>query len=149
MSAIDATESGLRHCDVEFAGASFRMCSFGIGHAMQIVQNRYNFSPIRKAMQAYVDKEILAGVSSAVLLGRDLVHLDCVGWADKENAIALRPDHLFRVFSNTKLITSIAVLQLMESGKLKLDDAIENYLPQLANRRVLKACTGKLYITMP
>lgn len=111
---------------------------------MQLVQNRYHFSPIRKAMQAYVDKEILAGVSSAVLRGRDLVYLDCVGWADKENDIVLRPDHLFRVFSNTKLITSIAVLMLMESGKLKLDDAIENYLPQLANRRVLKAGTSDI-----
>ena len=111
---------------------------------MQLVQNRYHFSPIRKAMQAFVDKEILAGVSSAVLRGRDLVYLDCVGWADKENNIVLRPDHLFRVFSNTKLITSIAVLMLMESGKLKLDDAIENYLPQLANRRVLKAGTSDI-----
>ena len=111
---------------------------------MQSVQNQYNFSPIRKTMQAYVDKDILAGVSSAVLRGRDLVHLDCVGWADKEDDILLRPDHLFRVFSNTKLITSIAVLQLMEAGKLKLDDAIENYLPQLANRRVLKAGTSDI-----
>ena len=111
---------------------------------MQIVSSRYDFNPIRKAMQKYVDKQILAGVSSAVLLGRDLVHLDCVGWADKENHIALRPDHLFRVFSNTKLITSIAVLLLMEDGKLKLDDAIENYLPQLAHRRVLKAGTSDI-----
>jgi CubicO group peptidase (beta-lactamase class C family) len=116
---------------------------------MQFVQNRYDFSPIRKTMQGFVDKQILAGVSSAVLLGRDLVHLDCVGWADKENDIALRPDHLFRVFSNTKLITSIAVLLLMEDGKLKLDDAVENYLAQLAHRRVLKAGTNDITDTEP
>lgn len=114
---------------------------------MQIVQNPYDFSPIRSAMQGYVDKQILAGVSSAVLLGCDLVHLDCVGWADIENDIALRPDHLFRVFSNTKLITAIAVLLLMEQGKIGLDDAIENYLPQLGNRRVLKKGTSDLHDT--
>ena len=111
---------------------------------MQIVSNHYDFSPIRTAMQGYVDKQILAGVSSAILLGRDLVYLDCVGWADKENDILLRPDHLFRVFSNTKLITSIAVLLLMEDGKFKLDEPIENYLPQLGNRRVLRKGTSDI-----
>jgi CubicO group peptidase (beta-lactamase class C family) len=111
---------------------------------MKIVQNPYDFSPVRLAMQGYVDKQILAGVSTAVLVGSDLVHLDCVGWADKENGIALRPDHLFRVFSNTKLITSIAVLLLMDDGKLRLDDAIENYLPQLGKRRVLRAGTSDI-----
>ena len=108
---------------------------------MTLISNQFDFSAIRPAMQRYVDKQILAGVSSAVLVGRDLVHLDCVGWADKENDIALRQDHLFRVFSNTKLITSIAVLLLLEDGKLQLDDPIENYLPQLGKRRVLRAGT--------
>lgn len=105
---------------------------------MKMMHSPYDFSAIRPAMQRYVDQEILAGVSSAVLVGGDLVHLDCVGWADKENAIALRSDHLFRVFSNTKLITSIALLLLMEEGHCALDEAIENYLPQLGNRRVLR-----------
>ncbi|MES2049468.1 MAG: serine hydrolase domain-containing protein [Pseudomonadota bacterium] len=114
---------------------------------MKTVSTPYDFSPIRSAMQGYVDKQILAGVSSAVLLGRDLVHLDCVGWADIENGIALRPDHLFRVFSNTKLITAIAVMLLMEQGKIGLEDAIENYLPQLGNRRVLKKGTSDIHDT--
>jgi CubicO group peptidase (beta-lactamase class C family) len=105
---------------------------------MKIIQSSYDFSPIHDAMQRYVDKNILTGVSSALLLGRDLVYRDCAGWSDKENGILMRPDHLFRIFSNTKLITSIAVLQLMEDGRLALDDKIEKYLPQLGNRRVLK-----------
>lgn len=108
---------------------------------MMIIKSPYDFSPIRSAMQRDVDKQILAGVSSAVLVGRDLVHLDCAGWADKEQQIALRSDHLFRVFSNTKLITSMALLLLMEDGKLQLDEAIENYLPQLGQRRVLRPGT--------
>jgi hypothetical protein len=59
-------------------------------------------------MQRYVDANILAGCSSAVLVGRDLVDLKCIGWADKEVHTPLRVDHIFRVFSNTKLITSCA-----------------------------------------
>ncbi len=105
---------------------------------MKIIQSAHDFSAIRPAMQRYVDQQILPGVSSAVLIGGDLVHLDCVGWADKENDIVLRPDHLFRVFSNTKLITSVAVLLLIDDGRLALDDAIENYLPQLGKRHVLR-----------
>ena len=104
-----------------------------------IIQSQHDFSAIHIAMQRYVDQQILSGVSTAVLQGHDLVHLDCVGWADKEQQIALRDDHLFRVFSNTKLVTSIAVMLLMEDGRLALDDVIEDYLPQLAKRRVLRA----------
>ena len=110
---------------------------------------RDQFNQVNLAMQKYVDKEILAGVSTAVLHGQTLVHQHCTGWADKENQIALREDHLFRVFSNTKLITSIAILQLMEAGKLGLDDAIEHYLPQLGQRQVLRPDASSLEDTEP
>src|SRR5262249_26334571 len=62
----------------------------------------------------------------------------CIGWADKEAQIPLRVDHIFRVFSNTKLITSCAALLLLEEGRFQLDDPIEQFIPQLANRRVLR-----------
>lgn len=112
-----------------------------------IMQNNYDFSAIPVAMQRYVDQQILTGVSTAVLAGRELVHLHCAGWADKERDIALRSDHLFRVFSNTKLITSIAVLLLLEDGQLQLDQAIEEFIPQLGHRRVLRAGTGDIHDT--
>ncbi len=97
-----------------------------------------NFDAVHHALQRYVDGDLLAGVSSAVLVGRDLVDLHCAGWADKEAGTALRTDHLFRAFSNTKLVTSIAVLLLWEAGRFGLDDAIDSHIPQLANRRVLR-----------
>ena len=50
----------------------------------------------------------------------------------------MRVDHIFRVFSNTKLITSCAALLLFEEGRFQLDDPIERFIPQLANRRVLR-----------
>ncbi|HEY6510612.1 MAG TPA: serine hydrolase, partial [Burkholderiaceae bacterium] len=69
-----------------------------------------DFSDLHAAMQRWVDADLLAGVSVGVLSGRDRVHTHAVGWADKECGIALRADHLFRVFSNTKLVTNYAVL---------------------------------------
>ena len=109
----------------------------------------YDFSEVNSSMQKYVDRQILAGVSTAVLVGQELVHQHCVGWADKENDILLRDDHLFRIFSNSKLITSIAILILMDDGKLALDDVVEKYLPQLGKRRVLKANAASLDDTEP
>jgi CubicO group peptidase (beta-lactamase class C family) len=90
-------------------------------------------------MQRYVDQEILPGVSWAVLRGREVVDQQCVGWADREAGTALRPDHIFRAFSDTKLVMTCAVMLLMEQGRIKLDDRVETFLPQLANRKVLKA----------
>lgn len=99
---------------------------------------RYDFSAVHAAMRRYVDAEILPGVSSAVLVGRDLTDLHCTGWADREAKVALRADHIFRVFSNTKLVTSCALLKLFEEGRIGLDDPVERFLPQLAKRRVLR-----------
>ena len=97
-----------------------------------------DFSALHAAMQRWVDADILAGVSVGVLIGRDCVHTHKVGWADKERGTALRDDHLFRVFSNTKLVTSCAVLALFDDGRLDLDDPVERFVPALANRRVLR-----------
>jgi CubicO group peptidase (beta-lactamase class C family) len=103
-----------------------------------VTRNSFDFGAVHAAMRRYVDAHILAGVSSAVLEGRDLVDVHCVGWADKEQDVKLRVDHIFRVFSNTKLITSCAAMLLFEEGQFQLDDPIEQYIPQLANRRVLR-----------
>src|SRR5664279_1342461 len=99
---------------------------------LQVTANGYDFKPARAAMQRYIDGNLLAGISSAVMVGRDLVDVSCVGWADKEAQTPLRTDHIFRVFSNTKLITSCAALLLFEEGKFQLDDPIEKFIPQLA-----------------
>lgn len=71
-------------------------------------------------------------------MGRDLVDLHCAGWADREQRIAMRSDHLFRAFSNTKLLTSCATMLLVQDGKLALDDPIGQYIAQLADERVLR-----------
>lgn len=100
-------------------------------------------------MQRYVDDEILAGISSATLVGRDVVDLHCAGWADRERRVSLQPDHIFRIFSNTKLVTSCAALLLLEEGRFQLDDPIERFLPELAGLRVLSPGAKRLEDTVP
>ena len=116
---------------------------------LKVTASDYDFRPAHAAVKRYVDGNILSGVSSAVLVGRDLVDLNCVGWADKDAKIPLRVDHIFRVFSNTKLVTSCAALLLFEEGRFRLDDPIERFIPQLANRKVLRAGASSLEDTEP
>lgn len=96
------------------------------------------FQPLHAAMRAQVAHGFLPGVATAVLRGREVVDRFVCGQADVEAGVPLRGDHIFRVFSNTKLLTSCAVLLLMEEGRLRLDDPVERYLPALANRQVLR-----------
>ena len=116
---------------------------------LTVTVSGYDFKPARGAMQRYVDDNLLAGISWAVMVGRDLVDVDCVGFADKEAGTRLRTDHIFRVFSNTKLITSCAALLLMEEGKFALDDPIEKFIPQLGNRKVLRPNATSIDDTEP
>ena len=116
---------------------------------MKVTAAGYDFGAAHAAMRRLVDGNILSGVSSAVLVGRDLVDVNCVGWADKEAQVPLRSDHLFRVFSNTKLITSCAALLLFEEGRFQLDDPVEKFIPQLGNRRVLRPGATSLDDTEP
>ena len=96
------------------------------------------YARMHDALRSQVDQGFLAGVSTALIAGREVVDRFVYGLADREAAIPLRADHLMRVFSNTKLVTSCAVLLLCEEGHLGLDDPVERYLPELAHRQVLR-----------
>jgi CubicO group peptidase (beta-lactamase class C family) len=108
-----------------------------------------DFAGLHAAMQRWVDGGFLAGVSIALWRDGAPVHLHCTGQADRERGEALREDHLFRLFSSTKLFTSIAALLLMEDRRLDLDDAVERFLPGLAARRVLRTGASSIDDTEP
>ena len=98
-----------------------------------------SFDALHAAMQTQVDQQFLPGVSTALFRGREVVDTFCSGFADKEAGIRLREDHIFRMFSSTKLVTACAVLMLFEEGRIQWDDPIEAYIPELGSRQVLQA----------
>jgi CubicO group peptidase (beta-lactamase class C family) len=61
----------------------------------------------------------------------------------------MRRDTIFRIASITKPITAVAATILVEACKIRLDDSIEPWLPELANRRVLKSLPSHLDDTVP
>jgi D-alanyl-D-alanine carboxypeptidase len=92
-----------------------------------------------RSAAAYVDswlafKQVqlrVPGVQAAILLDDELVLSSAYGQADVENDVALTTQHLFRVASHSKTFTATALLQLVEAGTLRLDDALGRWLPWL------------------
>ncbi|HEX2543988.1 MAG TPA: serine hydrolase domain-containing protein [Ramlibacter sp.] len=107
------------------------------------------FERVSALLRDWVARGELPCASYAVLRGSEVVTRDCIGWADREAGIPLRPDHLLRAFSNTKLVTSCAALQLLQQGRFALDDPIGEYIPQLAQLRVLRAGATDIHDTEP
>jgi D-alanyl-D-alanine carboxypeptidase len=81
----------------------------------------------------------VAGLAVAVVKGRDTLLMRGFGFADLENQVPVTPQTVFRIGSITKQFTSSAVMQLVEQGKIGLDDDITKYLPNIPThgRRVL------------
>ena len=73
-----------------------------------------------RIMQRYVDEEKLAGVLTLVARNGKIAHLSAIGKMDIENNSAMRNDTIFRLYSMTKPITSVAPLMLYEEGHFQL-----------------------------
>ena len=73
------------------------------------------------------------GVQAAVRVDGELVLSGAYGSADLEEPTDLSTRHLFRIASHSKTFTAVAVLQLVESGALRLDDTVAQWLPRLAD----------------
>src|SRR6185503_8487735 len=69
-------------------------------------------------------------------------HFDTYGKANAATGQALQPDSIFRIASMTKPITGVAMMQLYEQGKWKLDEPVAKYIPEFANLQVKKAGGG-------
>ncbi|MEX0738691.1 MAG: serine hydrolase domain-containing protein [Pseudohongiella sp.] len=88
------------------------------------------------AMRQEVDEGNLAGVVSALMRNGKLVHLDAHGYQSIEAQEAISEDTIFRIFSMTKPVTSVAMMMLLEEGRFSLDDPVSRYIPELANLEV-------------
>ena len=89
-----------------------------------------------RVLQDYVDDGRLPGAVALVLVDGRPVYEKAFGWADKEAGRKMTPDALFRIASQTKAITSTAILILMEEGRLQLTEPVSKYLPTFAKTTV-------------
>ncbi len=84
---------------------------------------------------AVADNSITGAVALVLRDGR-VMYERSVGWADKASNRRMQPDAIFRIASQTKALTSVSILSLVEQGKLSLDDRVSRYIPSFASTTV-------------
>ena len=90
---------------------------------------------LTRVMQGYVDRGQVAGMVTLIARNGRVVYLHPFGKLDQTGK-PMPADAIFRIASQTKAVTSVAVMILQEQGKLLLDDPVARYIPEYANTRV-------------
>ena len=102
---------------------------------------------IATAMEEMIAKQEIAGAVTAVVNRNDLLHLAASGLADVAARRPMQPDTLFWIASMTKPVTGVAMLMLMDEGKLNVADPVAKYLPEFASLRTPSGKPANLTIT--
>ena len=105
---------------------------------MKTTKSDYDFSEMHQRMQFYIDQNILSCCATAVFKGADLVDHQTFGYMDLETRQPLREDAIYRMASNTKIVTSVALMMLQERGLFELDDPLAKFLPEFGDMQVLQ-----------
>jgi len=133
------------------ASALFSGCRERLGSA---AEQRLGFSAaglesVTAELEQVVERGEVGGVVALIYRRGQVVQVDTVGFRDVDRLTPMTRDSIFRIASMTKPITSVAALLLWEEGRLRLDDPVEHWLPELANRRVLASPTAPLDSGVP
>ena len=107
-----------------------------------------NNDELHAAMAGHVARGDIPGLVTLVARGGE-VQVDALGTKVLGGSEPMRPDTIFRIASLTKPIAAAATLILVDDGVLRLDDPVERWLPELANRRVLRRIDSELDDTVP
>ncbi len=97
----------------------------------------------------YVDEGMLPGWLALAARGGRVFHLDTYGHRDLEAGLPVETDTVFRIYSMTKPITSVAAMMLWEEGAFELKDPVRRYLPAFADTRVFRAGSAVSPVTEP
>ncbi len=106
---------------------------------------------IDKMLQQGIDSGWIAGAVGFIARDGKIVYDKAFGVSDLETKRPMKTDDIFRIASQTKAITSIALMMLFEEGKFLLDDPISKYIPEFAHPKVLDKFNEKdtTYTTIP
>ncbi len=105
-----------------------------------------NFPPIDDRMDAFVREREIAGAVTLVADAEKVLHVGAVGYAKLQDQSSqgherMREDSIFWIASMSKPVTGVCVMQLVDQGKLSLDDPIDRHLPEMRAQRMMPART--------
>ncbi len=98
---------------------------------------------------AYVEPGKIAGTQTLVARRGEVCYFESEGLMDRERELPMRDDAIFRIYSMTKPITSVALMMLWERGKFALTDPVRRFIPEWRNLQVYEAGNWPLYQTRP
>ena len=91
---------------------------------------------VTKALQVHIDNQNIAGVVATVIRDGQIAYTKALGYRDLNRREPMSIDALFRLYSMTRPITSLAVMMLWEEGKLRLDAALSDFIPAFSTQQV-------------
>jgi len=101
-------------------------------------------SRIDSFVNRYVLNDKLNGAVTLIMKDGKVIHHQAIGYSNLGKKTPMQKDHIFRIASMTKPLTSVLALMLMEEGRLKLDDPITKWAPEFSGMKVLKSASGPL-----
>ena len=104
---------------------------------------------ITQWMRRWVDSGRLPGLLVAIVRNDRLAYFETHGWRDVEAKRAVEPDTIYRIYSMTKPITTVAALVLYEEGCFQLDDPVSKFIPAFADTRVFTSGNADSFETEP
>ena len=110
--------------------------------------SRTRLARMHDVMARHVDSGEVPGLVTLISRHGD-VHVDTIGTKAVGDGDPMRRDTIFRITSMTKPVTAVATMILIEECKLRLDEPVDRWLPELAGRRVLRRLDGPLDDTVP
>jgi CubicO group peptidase (beta-lactamase class C family) len=106
--------------------------SFALATALlsaQTTLSKTRLARVDALLEGYVQQNRIPGAVALLLQDGKPVYERAFGWADKESGRRMTPDTIFRIASQTKAITSAAVLMLVEEGKIAIDEPVADFIP--------------------
>jgi CubicO group peptidase (beta-lactamase class C family) len=103
---------------------------------------------MHRVLSGFVERGEVPGIVALVHRRGD-IHVETLGAMSAGNPAPMRRDAIFRIASLAKPVTAAAAMILVEECKLRLDDSVEAWLPELAHRAVLRSATSRLDDTVP
>ena len=104
----------------------------------------YDFSSYTNYLTKEINKGNYPGFVTLIYKNGEIIFSDTRGFSDIEEEIPLKEDSLFRIYSMTKPITGVALMILVEQGKVSLSDPVEKYIPEFKNTKVFNKKSKQL-----
>ena len=93
-------------------------------------------SNMDKLLGGWVEDKALPCVQAMIMRRDELAYDNVFGWADMEKQLPLKPDSIFRIYSMTKVFTSVSMLMLLEEGRYKMHDTLSKFFPEFKDTMV-------------